>query len=169
MSTQRTPVSASRGAGVGFGAAARVGAGLQNQPSAVAPTAILQQVLGSNVSTFSLTFAAFGQQGATEDIAFTNPLGIPAFTLEKGARALIIVTLQLTEQGTGLVVSFSQQLAYGGVAPQNVWTIPPGGTFAGGKVVGTARALALAATSMQTLTVLCNAHAYGIPPPASPS
>jgi hypothetical protein len=161
---QRIPVSISPGSGgPGFHAASRSTGALQSQAPAVS-NAQIQQVLGSMVTTFSLPVPHLGQQGATADVHFTQALGLPNITLAKGAAGLVIVTLDLAEQGNGFTVNFSRQLQYGGISPQNVWTLPPGATFNGGKVVGVARIVALATAAAQTLTVLCNAHVVGIPP-----
>jgi hypothetical protein len=160
---QRTPLSISPGSGgPGFHAASRQASGLQTQTPAVANVQ-LQQVLGSMVTSFSLAVPHLAQ-GATADIPFTQALGLPNITLAKGAAGLVVVTLDLAAQGNGITVNFSRQLQYGGISPQNVWTLPPGATFNGGKVVGVARIVALATAAAQTLTVLVNAHVLGIPP-----
>jgi hypothetical protein len=161
---QRIPVSISPGSGgVGFHAASRAAGALQTQSPAVANVTI-QQVLGSMVTSFSLSIPALGQQGATADVSFTQALGLPNITLAKGATGLVVVTLDLAEQGSGVTVNFSRQLQYGGISPQNTWTLPAGATFNGGKVVGVARCVALKTAAAQTLTVLCNAHVLGVPP-----
>jgi hypothetical protein len=157
----RSPLNASRGAGVGFHQAARSGGALQNQPPAVANVAGLQ-VLGASVTQFSIDVPELAAD-ATTDVDYTQALGIPALTLQNGATGLVVVSLTLTQQGDNVTVTFTQQLSYGGVSPQNVWTIPPNGRFAGGQVSGVARIIATAAAAAQTLTALCNAHVYGIP------
>lgn len=163
MSVQRSPLSASVGGGIAFGSVTRTGGSVQNQPSSVAPSLTLQQVIASNVSIFTIDIPAIGTGGQAVDIDYSNPLELPTFTLAKGATGLILVNLAPTVHADGVTVTFSQQLQYGGVAPSNQWTIRAGGTFSGGKVVGTARVVATVSTSAQSLVVLCNAHAYGIP------
>lgn len=160
---QRIPVSIAPGTGgVGFHAASRAAAAIGTQTPAVANVTI-QQVLGSMVTSFSIPVPALANQGATTDVNFTQALGLPNITLAKGATGLVVVTLDLAQQGNGLTVNFSRQLQYGGISPQNTWTLPAGATFNGGKVVGVARVVALERTAAQTLTVLVNAHVLGVP------
>jgi hypothetical protein len=166
-SVQRSPLSASIGGGVKFGAVERTGGSVQNQPSSVAPNLTLNQVVAAMVSTFTIDIPALAITGSSASVNYENPFGLPTFTLAKGATGLIIVSLSLATPATGCQVTFSQQLQYGGVAPSNRWTISAGGTFAGGKVVGVALAVAQATTVAQTITVLCNAHAYGVPATAT--
>lgn len=159
---QRIPVSIGPGTGgVGFHAASRSAAALQSQAPAVA-NVTLQQVLGAQVSTFTITTPGLAS-GATTDVPFSQPLGLPNISLAKTATGLVVVSLTLAAHGENLQVTFSQQLQYGGISPQNVWTLPAGATFNGGKVVGVARLVALAKATAQTLTVVCNAHVLGIP------
>lgn len=160
---QRQPLAANPGAGVGYHGATRGTTAIQSQPAAVA-NVTLQQVLVSAVTTFTIQTPALAQ-GATADVSFTQSLGLAGVTLQTGARGVVRVTLDLAEQPAGLQVTFSRQLQYGGTSPQNVWTLPAGATFNGGKVVGVARLYALAAVGAQTLTVVMNADVLGIPPP----
>lgn len=161
-SGQRIPVSQSPGTqGPGFHAAARAAGSLQSQQPAVA-NVTLQQVLGSQVSTFTINVPELSS-GATTDINYLQPLGLPNITLQKNSTGLVVVTIDLAQQGKNISVTFSRQLQYGGISPQNVWTLPAGSTFNGGQVVGVARVVALADSAAQTLTVICNAHVIGVP------
>lgn len=160
---QRIPVSITPGTkGPGFHAAARAAGSLQAQQPAVA-NVTLQQVLGSQVSIFTINVPHLAGPGSTADVNYSQTLGLPNITLQKNSTGLVVVTIDLAEQGNNISVTFSRQLRYGGISPQNVWALPGGATFNGGQVVGVARIMALAEAPAQVLTVICNAHVIGVP------
>lgn len=133
-------------------------------PGALTTQALTEpDIIAVNVQTFTVDLPALAA-GATADVPFEAPLGLPSFTLSAGVTGFIDVNLTLVQLPTNVLIDFSQQLSYGGVPSSNQWSIPAGGTFAGGKAPGVVRAYAFAAAPAQTITILCASIAYGIQP-----